>query len=65
MLGYAAGMAVTYAVLPFLAESAEVAWVPLLGLAAVAAAALIGGLAALYPALHAGKMDPTEALRAL
>jgi putative ABC transport system permease protein len=42
-----------------------VAWAPLLGLTAVVLAVAIGGLASLYPALHAGKMDPTEALRAL
>jgi putative ABC transport system permease protein len=65
VLGYAAGMAVTYVVLPFVAGSAEVAWAPLLGLTAVVLAVAIGGLASLYPALHAGKMDPTEALRAL
>ena len=65
VLGYVAGMAVTYAVLPALAEGAPVAWTPLLGVAAVAAAALTGALAALYPALRAGKLDPTEALRAL
>ncbi len=65
VLGFAAGMAVTYAVLPLVAHGAEVAWAPLLGLAAVALAVAIGGLASLYPALHAGKMDPTEALRAL
>jgi putative ABC transport system permease protein len=65
VLGYAAGMAVTYIVLPLVAHSAEVAWAPLLGLAAVVLAVAIGGLASLYPALHAGKMDPTEALRAL
>jgi len=33
--------------------------------AAIALAVVTGGLASLYPALHAGKMDPTEALRAL
>jgi putative ABC transport system permease protein len=65
VLGYAAGMAVTYAVLPVLAEGAAVSWTPLLGVAAVAAAALTGALAALYPALRAGKLDPTEALRSL
>ena len=65
VLGYAAGMAVTSIVLPLVAHSAEVALAPLLGLAAVVLAVAIGGLASLYPALHAGKMDPTEALRAL
>jgi putative ABC transport system permease protein len=65
VLGYAAGMAVSYAVLPFLAEGAPVAWAPLLGTAVVAAAVVVAALAALYPALRAGKMDPTEALRAL
>jgi putative ABC transport system permease protein len=65
VLGFAAGMAVTYVVLPLVAHSAEVAWAPLLGLTAVVLAVAIGGLASLYPALHAGKMDPTEALRAL
>jgi len=65
VLGYAAGMAVSYAVLPFLAEGAPVSWMPLLGAAAVVAAVAVAGLAALYPALRAGKMDPTEALRAL
>lgn len=65
VLGYAAGMAVSYGVLPALAGGAAVVWAPPLAAAAVAAAALVGGLAALYPALRAGKMDPTEALRAL
>jgi putative ABC transport system permease protein len=44
---------------------AEVTWAPFLGPAALALAVVIGGLASLYPALRAGKMDPTEALRAL
>ena len=65
VLGYAAGMGVTYVVLPLVAHSAEVSWAPLLGLTAVVLAVGIGGLASLYPALHAGKLDPTEALRAL
>ena len=65
VLGYAAGMAVTTAVLPAVAREAQVAWMPLLAVAAVAVAVLTGALASLYPALHAGKMDPTEALRAL
>lgn len=64
-LGYFAGMGLTYAVLPVVAGGAEVAWTPLLGVSAVVLAAGIGALASLYPALRAGKLDPTEALRAL
>ena len=65
VLGYLAGMGITYAVLPLVAGGAEVAWTPLLGVSAVVLAVAIGALASLYPALHAGKLDPTEALRAL
>ena len=35
VLGYLAGMGVTYVVLPFVASSAQVAWAPLLGIIAV------------------------------
>jgi len=52
-------------VLPLVAHSAEVTWAPFLGPAALALAVVIGALASLYPALRAGNLDPTEALRAL
>jgi len=65
IVGYMAGMATTYAVLPLLSRDADVAWIPLLGVVAVGLAVVIGAVASLYPALHAGKLDPTEALRAL
>ncbi len=65
VLGYATGMGITYAVLPLLAGAAGVVWTPLLGVAAIAMAVALGALASLYPALHAGKLDPTVALRAL
>ena len=65
ILGYLAGMGVTYVVLPFVASGAVVAWEPLLGVVAVGLAVAIGALAALYPALRAGAMDPTDALRSL
>ena len=65
VLGYLAGMGVTYVVLPLVASSAQVAWAPLLGVVAVGLAVTIGALAALYPALRAGAMDPTDALRSL
>ena len=65
LLGYLAGIAATYAALAVLTDGAAVDWAPALAAGAVALAALIGALASLYPALHAGKLDPTEALRAL
>jgi putative ABC transport system permease protein len=65
VLGYIFGMAVTAVVLPAVAAEAQLAWQPLLAVAAVALAVATGGLASLYPALRAGKLDPTEALRAL
>ena len=51
--------------LPVVAREAQVTWAPLLAVAAIGLAIVTGGLASLYPALHAGKIDPTEALRAL
>ncbi|HET6496004.1 MAG TPA: ABC transporter permease, partial [Thermoleophilia bacterium] len=51
VLGYVAGMAVTYAVLPAVTQGAQVAWMPVLAVAAVALAVATGGLASLYPAL--------------
>ena len=66
MLGYLAGMGATYAVLPLRGATARRS--PgrrCSAVAAVALAVVIGALASLYPALHAGKLDPTEALRAL
>ena len=65
ILGYAAGMGTTYAVLPFVAHGAGVVWAPFLAPAAILLAVAVGAAASLYPALRAGKMDPTEALRAL
>jgi putative ABC transport system permease protein len=59
-------MGLSYALLPLLAgDGVSVAWTPSLAAAAVALALLIGSLASLYPALHASRLDPTVALRAL
>jgi putative ABC transport system permease protein len=38
---------------------------PLLAMGAIFLSALIGILSSAYPAIHASKMDPTAALRAL
>ena len=66
-LGYAAGMGGARLALPFMAESrnAHLVWDATVAFGSVGMAVLLGLLASLYPALHASKMDPTEALRAL
>jgi putative ABC transport system permease protein len=66
-LGYAAGMAGAMLALPFMAESsnAQLVWDTTLAFGSIGLALTLGLLASLYPALHASKMDPTEALRAL
>lgn len=67
VLGYLAGMAASYVLLPFLAEGlgVTVSWAPPLAAGAVLLAVLIGSLGSLYPALHASRLDPTVALRAI
>jgi putative ABC transport system permease protein len=65
-LGYLAGMATTYAVLPLVADdSAHIVWLLPVGLGALLISGAVGGLASLYPAVRASRLDPTEALRAL
>jgi putative ABC transport system permease protein len=66
-LGYAAGMGGAKLALPFMAESnhAALAWDTTVAFGSIGLALVLGLAASLYPALHAGKMDPTEALRAL
>lgn len=66
-LGYAAGMGGARLALPFMAEAknAKLVWDGWVAGGSIALALVLGVLASLYPALHASKMDPTEALRAL
>ena len=66
-LGYAVGMGGAKLALPFMAESknAHLIWDTTVAFGSVGLAVTLGLLASLYPALHASKMDPTEALRAL
>jgi putative ABC transport system permease protein len=66
-LGYAAGMGGAKLALPFMAESknAHLIWDSTVAFGSIGLALTLGLLASLYPALHASKMDPTEALRAL
>ncbi len=67
LLGYAAGMGGAKLALPFMAESSSVhlIWDSKIAFGSIGLALALGLLASLYPALHASKMDPTEALRAL
>ena len=66
-LGYAVGMGGAKLALPFMAESknAHLVWDATVAFGSIGLALTLGILASLYPALHASKMDPTEALRAL
>jgi putative ABC transport system permease protein len=66
-LGYAVGMGGAKLALPFMAESknAHLIWDTTVAFGSIGLALTLGLLASLYPALHASKMDPTEALRAL
>jgi putative ABC transport system permease protein len=66
-LGYAVGMGGARLALPFMAESknAHLVWDGVVAFGSIGLAVTLGLLASLYPALHASKMDPTEALRAL
>ena len=66
LFGYLLGMGATQLILPFLAEAhLEVVWDLRLAAGAFVLAVIIGALASLYPALHASRMEPTAALRAL
>jgi putative ABC transport system permease protein len=67
LLGYLAGMGGASLALPFMAESSKalLVWDVWVAAGSVMLALLLGLLASLYPALHASRMDPTEALRAL
>ena len=67
LLGYAVGMAGAKLTLPLMAESknAQLLWDSTVAFGSIGLAVTLGLLASLYPALHASKMDPTEALRAL
>jgi putative ABC transport system permease protein len=67
LLGYIVGMGGAKLTLPFMAESrnAHLVWDTTVAFGSVGLSLTLGLLASLYPALHASKMDPTEALRAL
>jgi putative ABC transport system permease protein len=67
LLGYASGMGAAKLALPFMAEGKNAALVcdSAVTFGSIALSLVVGVLASVYPALHASRMDPTEALRAL
>ena len=67
MAGYLFGVGVSQIIGPVITgtKGVKIFIDPLLAIGAVFLSAFIGILSSVYPALHASKMDPTEALRAL
>jgi len=67
MTGYVLGIGASQVIGPMITgtKGLRIFIDPLLAVAAVFLSAFIGILSSAYPALHASKMDPTEALRAL
>lgn len=65
--GYVLGIGVSQVIGPMITgtKGVRIFIDPLLAVGAVFLSAFIGILSSAYPALHASKMDPTEALRAL
>jgi putative ABC transport system permease protein len=66
-LGYAAGMGGAKLALPFMAESSNtrLLWDGWVAVGSIVLSLVLGLVASIYPAMHASRMDPTEALRAL
>lgn len=67
IVGYALGLGVSHIIGPMITgvKGGSLFIDPLLGLGAILLSSLIGILSSAYPAIHASKMDPTTALRAL
>lgn len=66
VLGFLLGMGLTRLLLPWLAQShPHLMWSSALAGGSVLLAVGVGTMASFYPALHASRMDPTEALRSI
>jgi len=67
IVGYALGLGISHIIGPMITgvKGGPLFIDPLLALGAIFLSSLIGILSSAYPAIHASKMDPTTALRAL
>jgi len=67
IVGYALGLGVSHIIGPMITgvKGGPLFMDPLLALGAIFLSSLLGILSSAYPAIHASKMDPTAALRAL
>jgi putative ABC transport system permease protein len=67
IVGYALGLGVSHLIGPMITgvKGGSLFIDPLLALGAIFLSSVIGILSSAYPAIHASKMDPTTALRAL
>jgi putative ABC transport system permease protein len=67
IVGYLLGLGVSYVIGPILTgiQGGTLFIDPLLAIGSIFLSSLIGILSSAYPAIHASKMDPTMALRAL
>jgi len=67
IVGYALGLGVSHLIGPMITgvKGGPLFIDPLLAFGAIVLSSLIGILSSAYPAIHASKMDPTTALRAL
>ncbi len=67
IIGYILGAGISHTISPLVTGIKSAAWTvdPLLAVGSIFLSAFIGILSSAYPAIHASKMDPTAALRAL
>jgi putative ABC transport system permease protein len=64
LVGWIAGMLVSWLILPYFSQSGlRLEFDPKIALGAVVAALVIGGLSTIYPAIRASRLDPSEAVR--